>query len=62
MHNCPICGELTAGTISEGGVHFSVCDECYQGRYQENEQERREDEQKISGLGEKGNLSDAGNA
>jgi len=34
MHNCPICGELTAGTVSEGGVLFSVCEECYKGRYQ----------------------------
>jgi len=39
VHNCPLCGELTAGTISEGGIHFSVCEECYEGRYQGKEEE-----------------------
>ncbi|GAJ02894.1 unnamed protein product [marine sediment metagenome] len=43
MHNCPLCGEKTFGTISEGGIHFGVCEECYQGRYQEKEEERREE-------------------
>jgi hypothetical protein len=47
VHNCPTCGELTEGTYSEGGVLFNVCEVCYQERYQENEQERREDEQKL---------------
>ena len=46
VHNCPICGELTAGTVSEGGVLFSVCEECYQGRYQEREEERRDYERR----------------
>jgi len=43
MHNCPLCGERTEGTYSEGGVHFNVCDVCYQERYQEKEEERREE-------------------
>ena len=47
MHNCPTCGELTEGTYSEGGVLFNVCEVCYQERYQEKEEERREDEQRV---------------
>ena len=43
MHNCPLCGELTEGAISEGGVKFAICEQCYQDGYQENEQERRKE-------------------
>ncbi len=33
VHNCPICGEKTEGTYSEGGTHFNICEQCYQERY-----------------------------
>jgi len=39
VHNCPICGEKTEGSYSEGGIHFNVCEECYEGRYQQQEEE-----------------------
>ena len=35
MHNCPICGEKTEGSYSEGGIHFDICEECYREKYQE---------------------------
>lgn len=46
MHDCPICGERTEGTYSEGGVHFNVCERCYEERYQE-EQERKNEFEAI---------------
>ena len=33
MHKCPICGKLTKGSISKGGVNFSICPDCYQKEY-----------------------------
>lgn len=35
VHNCPICGEKTEGSYSEGGIHFDICEECYREKYQE---------------------------
>lgn len=44
MHNCPVCGERTEGSYSEGGVHFSICEKCYEERYQDNEEIRKNKE------------------
>ena len=33
-HKCPMCGELTEGTFSEGGIKFAICEECYSNNYQ----------------------------
>jgi len=30
---CPLCGRLTDGAWSEGGVHFAVCPDCYRREY-----------------------------
>lgn len=46
MHNCPICGEKTEGSFSEGGVHFNVCEQCYQERYQKEEERDKAIERK----------------
>jgi len=35
VHNCPVCGEKTEGSYSEGGIHFDICEECYREKYQE---------------------------
>ncbi len=28
MHRCPECGKITAGSYSEGGVLWSICEDC----------------------------------
>lgn len=28
MHACPRCGQPTNGSISEGGLHWAICDDC----------------------------------
>jgi len=33
VHNCPLCGKPTGGSISEGGVNFAICPECYEKEY-----------------------------
>jgi len=38
MSNCPLCGEKSEGSYSEGGTHFNICEKCYREKYQ---QERR---------------------
>jgi len=35
VHNCPVCGEKTEGTYSEGGINFALCENCYREKYQE---------------------------
>lgn len=35
MHKCPSCGKPTEGSFSEGGVHFAICEECYDKEYKE---------------------------
>ncbi|GAI73226.1 unnamed protein product [marine sediment metagenome] len=32
-HKCPVCGEPTEGSYSEGGIHFSICEICYEKIY-----------------------------
>jgi len=51
VHNCPICGEKTEGSYSEGGVHFNVCEVCYQERYQEKDEEKRKKPQNQVKIG-----------
>ena len=29
MHKCPDCGKDTNGTMSEGGLKWAVCDDCF---------------------------------
>jgi len=33
MHKCPLCGKETERSVSEGGVHFNICEECYERQY-----------------------------
>ena len=28
-NKCPECGKDTNGSYSEGGIHFAVCEDCY---------------------------------
>jgi len=37
MHKCPNCGKDTEGSFSEGGVHFAICEECYEKGYKKKE-------------------------
>jgi hypothetical protein len=32
-HKCPHCGRPTEGTVSEGGVTFALCEDCYRKEY-----------------------------
>jgi len=44
MHKCPICGELTEGSFSEGGINFTICEKCYKEKYLQDSRERERNE------------------
>jgi len=46
-HWCPVCGRLTYGTPTEGGLTWAICEECYERLYS---QRRREVEEEIRAM------------
>ena len=42
MHECPECGRLTEGSVSEGGCRWALCPDCFNDRIEEGRRELAE--------------------
>jgi len=47
IHGCPVCGKLTHGTPTEGGLTWAICEDCYDLLYS---RRRREMEEEIRAM------------
>jgi hypothetical protein len=43
MHECPNCGQLTAGAYDDEGTRWLICDDCMQDLEMETERDYTED-------------------